>query len=104
CSPSADFPCLTSFPTRRSSDLLTLFRRSAAGTARSIACDGLASTRRSSTCSRIGSFQPRSCGGCSGGSHSAPPTRSACSARGRRSEEHTSELQSHLTLVCRLLL
>src|SRR5207237_5440511 len=25
-------------------------------------------------------------------------------ARGRRSEEHTSELQSHLNLVCRLLL
>src|SRR5207237_4912625 len=26
------------------------------------------------------------------------------SSRGRRSEEHTSELQSHLNLVCRLLL
>src|SRR5260370_31240414 len=27
-----------------------------------------------------------------------------CPARARRSEEHTSELQSHLNLVCRLLL
>src|SRR5260370_14795563 len=30
----------------------------------------------------------------------SPPTRLRCS----RSEEHTSELQSHLNLVCRLLL
>src|SRR5260370_23411253 len=28
----------------------------------------------------------------------------ACRRRSRRSEEHTSELQSHLNLVCRLLL
>src|SRR5882762_11802267 len=28
---------------------------------------------------------------------------SAWKAKGRRSEEHTSELQSHLNLVCRLL-
>src|SRR5260370_12873811 len=28
----------------------------------------------------------------------------ACSSRASRSEEHTSELQSHLNLVCRLLL
>src|SRR5260370_32731618 len=37
----------------------------------------------------------------------APPaSRRACRrrARARRSEEHTSELQSHLNLVCRLLL
>src|SRR5438477_1947583 len=27
-----------------------------------------------------------------------------CQATGRRSEEHTSELQSHVNLVCRLLL
>src|SRR5260370_37345860 len=27
-----------------------------------------------------------------------------CAARSERSEEHTSELQSHLNLVCRLLL
>src|SRR5260370_8029825 len=30
--------------------------------------------------------------------------RSLAGDRGRRSEEHTSELQSHLNLVCRLLL
>src|SRR5260370_19329136 len=46
---------------------------------------------------------------------SAPPTRSPratapprgtppCRGRPSRSEEHTSELQSHLNLVCRLLL
>src|SRR4029077_13300627 len=32
------------------------------------------------------------------------PTSSAASSAPRRSEEHTSELQSHLNLVCRLLL
>src|SRR6476661_7004838 len=30
--------------------------------------------------------------------------RPAAARQGRRSEEHTSELQSHLNLVCRLLL
>src|SRR5260370_31136248 len=35
----------------------------------------------------------------------SPPCRtSTCSSSGWRSEEHTSELQSHLNLVCRLLL
>src|SRR5260370_20954363 len=33
-----------------------------------------------------------------------PLARPAPGAAGRRSEEHTSELQSHLNLVCRLLL
>src|SRR5260370_27864297 len=32
------------------------------------------------------------------------PARPAVAADGKRSEEHTSELQSHLNLVCRLLL
>src|SRR2546422_5561565 len=32
------------------------------------------------------------------------PVRSSSSAPGKRSEEHTSELQSRLHLVCRLLL
>src|SRR5260370_28426283 len=32
------------------------------------------------------------------------PGTSALAPRPRRSEEHTSELQSHLNLVCRLLL
>src|SRR4030066_2608822 len=35
---------------------------------------------------------------------SAPRTRPTSSPTGSRSEEHTSELQSHLNLVCRLLL
>src|SRR5947207_10533225 len=43
------------------------------------------------------------------GSHGRPPAgpsrgRSARRPRRRRSEEHTSELQSHSDLVCRLLL
>src|SRR5467141_4932997 len=33
-----------------------------------------------------------------------PPTRECMLPCGTRSEEHTSELQSHLNLVCRLLL
>src|SRR5699024_11963214 len=33
-----------------------------------------------------------------------PPVRRARARRGRRSEEHTSELQSRFDLVCRLLL
>src|SRR6476661_6805431 len=33
-----------------------------------------------------------------------PPPRPPTTARPARSEEHTSELQSHLNLVCRLLL
>src|SRR5260370_20039276 len=33
-----------------------------------------------------------------------PRLRASVVAAGRRSEEHTSELQSHLNLVCRLLL
>src|SRR5438034_7149598 len=32
------------------------------------------------------------------------PSRSECAHQGIRSEEHTSELQSHSDLVCRLLL
>src|SRR5260370_14173194 len=34
----------------------------------------------------------------------ASPSRLAAAVRRERSEEHTSELQSHLNLVCRLLL
>src|SRR6266480_4237258 len=33
-----------------------------------------------------------------------PSSSGSCPARSRRSEEHTSELQSHVNLVCRLLL
>src|SRR5438034_8269877 len=38
------------------------------------------------------------------GDRSRPPPRHAPQRPGRRSEEHTSELQSHSDLVCRLLL
>src|SRR5438477_4095788 len=38
------------------------------------------------------------------GRHSSSPARAARSPRICRSEEHTSELQSHVNLVCRLLL
>src|SRR5260370_23153806 len=41
---------------------------------------------------------------CSNGWWPAAPATSACARVCRRSEEHTSELQSHLNLVCRLLL
>src|SRR5260370_16742567 len=42
------------------------------------------------------------CGGVQERGGLVRPCRQPCSAR--RSEEHTSELQSHLNLVCRLLL
>src|SRR5207237_3730987 len=38
------------------------------------------------------------------GRGAAQPSTTAWKARSSRSEEHTSELQSHLNLVCRLLL
>src|SRR5260370_3083875 len=38
------------------------------------------------------------------GIRSSTSLTAAWNPRGRRSEEHTSELQSHLNLVCRLLL
>src|SRR5947207_11668018 len=44
---------------------------------------------------------PPSSAGTTRGSAAAAP---AGTGRGRRSEEHTSELQSHSDLVCRLLL
>src|SRR5690242_7908754 len=34
---------------------------------------------------------------------SSSSSTSGCAVRGRRSEEHTSELQSHVNVVCRLL-
>src|SRR4029077_21297469 len=37
-------------------------------------------------------------------SRDSPRPCGACRSTTRRSEEHTSELQSHLNLVCRLLL
>src|SRR5438477_6700568 len=74
---SVAHPYLHSFPTRRSSDLS--FRRR--------------------TSSQSGSTFPSP--SCSPGATS-PATRNC--ALSDRSEEHTSELQSHVNLVCRLLL
>src|SRR5260370_30770077 len=48
---------------------------------------------------RPGPARPRPRPGRRGWRHLRP-----CTRIGRRSEEHTSELQSHLNLVCRLLL
>src|SRR6266536_3264632 len=42
--------------------------------------------------------------GCSTSSIAGPPIATCRAARGWRSEEHTSELQSRVDLVCRLLL
>src|SRR5690242_21928573 len=67
---SSDPPALPSFPTRRSSDLV-----SRAASAR---------------------FCPPSA--------ARMQTNTASKSTGARSEEHTSELQSHVNLVCRLLL
>src|SRR5207247_8828619 len=72
---------LPSFPTRRSSDLLSHERLPRGGTPRGPPGRGL------------------------GRHHRHPRGRLALRPRGcRRSEEHTSELQSRVDLVCRLLL
>src|SRR5438477_8507488 len=47
---------------------------------------------------------PRCCCASSASPRSVAPRRSPTFASSRRSEEHTSELQSHVNLVCRLLL
>src|SRR2546427_7120711 len=48
---------------------------------------------------------PRHSGSLGGGvRHAAIPSNQSTDARGFRSEEHTSELQSQSNLVCRLLL
>src|SRR5256885_9294288 len=47
---------------------------------------------------------PASPGGCTSSSRSPSPCRSSSRPSTRRSEEHTSELQSPCNLVCRLLL
>src|SRR5207237_8767861 len=74
---------LHSFPTRRSSDLTS----SAATAVPSASISTLPALVRAAPVTRA----PR---------RSVTPSRSASA----RSEEHTSELQSHLNLVCRLLL
>src|SRR5438034_8073192 len=77
---SADHRDLHSFPTRRSSDLAPINPGAAAASARP-----------------AGRTPRRRHGSASDGA-SVPCNRA------RRSEEHTSELQSHSDLVCRLLL
>src|SRR5256884_4459032 len=74
-----------------------IFGRMARGTRRSTPC--LISTRQDvETPSFTRILHPSAPG-------TTPPIcRPACRPQGRRSEEHTSELQSRLHLVCRLLL
>src|SRR5262245_64323483 len=81
---------LHSFPTRRSSDLLStwLWRPSATAHWRRFAT----STSRSALCSRSIAIA------------TASADCSCCRRPTTRSEEHTSELQSLRHLVCRLLL
>src|SRR5207237_9552507 len=84
---------LHSFPTRRSSDLFS--RR----------C-GREVRLKAENLQRTGAFKIR--GAVNRLAMLTPDERGAgvvaASARIHRSEEHTSELQSHLNLVCRLLL
>src|SRR5690348_17909815 len=82
---SADHRALHSFPTRRSSDLTGL---------------ALASMARMTLC-RLGSAVIFSV---LNSRMSAPPEKALGEPISTRSEEHTSELQSPVHLVCRLLL
>src|SRR5207249_8541705 len=97
---SLDHLDLPSFPTRRSSDLLPA--TGPAATARRP--DVIGHTHR---CSRSQSSpsstrSPRSC--CASCSASLRLHTTSSRRSHRRSEEHTSELQSRFDLVCRLLL
>src|SRR5690242_21318732 len=95
---SGDDRDLHSFPTRRSSDL-------AAGRARrpqpaAVPAAGTsAAAIRSRAASGVGASSTRSAA-----PRSANASSMTRSIAARRSEEHTSELQSHVNLVCRLLL
>src|SRR5207237_9413239 len=82
------------FPTRRSSDLVVYRRRS---TAKS---DGLHRTARRPQHHCRGQRSEQ----LPGVSENPEKLAGAHADRLSRSEEHTSELQSHLNLVCRLLL
>src|SRR5205823_14352150 len=95
---SVDHRALHSFPTRRSSDLPSV----AAPRSR---CGDRSGRARRRACKRA-------CGPCAVCPTGTAASRArtvcarcaACPARGSRSEEHTSELQSLAYLVCRLLL
>src|SRR5439155_22553214 len=93
---STDLRVLHSFPTRRSSDLGVLHQRRASATTENAgrALARFSYTQGATECSsssRFASTRPE------GREH-------ALLDRRKRSEEHTSELQSRGHLVCRLLL
>src|SRR5207247_7658025 len=90
-SPSLPHPHPHPFPTRRSSDL-----RTRSGGAASIYGSIIRRSRRRRASSRA------RCRGSTPGWRAR--SRSSWRRCGRRSEEHTSELQSRVDLVCRLLL
>src|SRR2546422_8610947 len=75
----------------------TLFRSSRAAAARSKGYDGMYGAM-SARCMSVGANQLSACG------PKPAVINSASAGRSIRSEEHTSELQSRLHLVCRLLL
>src|SRR5207237_8766920 len=72
----------------------TLFRSRTTGVARDRPSSSASGPSSPSRISRAGSASPRR----------RSATWEACLPPPARSEEHTSELQSHLNLVCRLLL
>src|SRR2546422_9230735 len=84
----ADPRALPSFPTRRSSDLRLLF----------------ASSRPNRAPPRLRYSRDDAALGYAPGATRPPTSRSRRPSPYTRSEEHTSELQSRLHLVCRLLL
>src|SRR5437588_8718993 len=88
---SANRRDLHSFPTRRSSDLTS--------------CAPASPTSAAQPTSPItSSTKPSAWSNPAGGSPSSCRAPSSIPRRSHRSEEHTSELQSHSDLVCRLLL
>src|SRR5205823_12252328 len=99
-SPSLDPPALHSFPTRRSSDLLAASQLDGGLRLREAP---LRRPRPSLSSPARGAGDPRA-GGHAAALPDAPGPRRDRHVLGRRSEEHTSELQSLAYLVCRLLL
>src|SRR5690606_41745453 len=99
-----DHPALPSFPTRRSSDLDENIAAQILQQGFSITYDAV----RAELDSIIsGKAAPRSGpaeeGGSGGGSRSRRERQNMPAEKSKRSEEHTSELQSRENLVCRLL-
>src|SRR5688500_19840539 len=90
---------LPSFPTRRSSDLC-LVRRDLVG----VALAATSATGATGSTIGAGAGLRRGRLRCAGASTTGAGASAAGLRRARRSEEHTSELQSPCNLVCRLLL